>query len=229
MDERHIEVQRTARYHLLGRAAPTVDALWVVCHGYAQLARYFLRSFHPIAGPDRFIVAPEALNRYYFESAPGVHAADARVAATWMTREDRDHEILDYCAYLDALLAMLHAELDDAGSAVRSTVAFGFSQGAQTVSRWVARHGDGIDHVVLWGSGLAHELTPRDLPASTRLTIVTGDADAAFPAAAARRVVEECRNAGRDARMLRHSGGHRVTADALLRLVRTGGASGPGD
>ena len=107
MQEHHLEVRRTARYHTLGESG--AGEVWIVCHGYAQLARYFLRAFAAIDDGSRYIVAPEALNRYYHETAPGVHGPDARIAATWMTREDRDTEISDYIAYLDALAARVAA------------------------------------------------------------------------------------------------------------------------
>jgi predicted esterase len=219
MDERRIEVRRTARYHVLGHAAEATEELWLVCHGYAQLARHFLRSFAAIATPARLIAAPEALNRYYFETSPGVHPPDARVAATWMTREDRVHEIGDYTAYLDALFESLLHEIGRAAAAPPRTIVLGFSQGAQTVSRWAAARGRGIDHLVLWGAGAAAEVEPGLLPASARLSVVAGDADPAFPPAVAQRFVARCRAAGRDARLLRHGGGHRIESEALERLA----------
>ncbi|MBK7947090.1 MAG: hypothetical protein IPJ85_18060 [Flavobacteriales bacterium] len=93
MEERFIQVQRTARYHVLGtlEAAPEI---WIAIHGYGQLARYFLNNFKGLE-EGRCIVAPEGLSRFYLD------AEHARVGATWMTREDRLHEIDDHVAYPD--------------------------------------------------------------------------------------------------------------------------------
>jgi predicted esterase len=212
MQEHHLRVSRTARYYTLGPLHGASE-LWIVCHGYAQLARYFLRAFTPLADGSRLIVAPEALNRYYFETAPGVHGRDARVAATWMTREHRAAEIADYTAYLDALVGSL-------GSRPRRLVALGFSQGAATVSRWVAGGGTSVDEIVLWGSGVAHELEPAPaLFHGARLTIAIGTHDPHVGAERVAREDERLRAAGLDYRLLRYEGGHTIEATALAALL----------
>jgi predicted esterase len=210
MQEHHLEVRRTARYYTLGNSeAPEV---WIACHGYAQLARYFLRPFSAIDDGSRFIVAPEALNLYYSESAPGVHAADARVGATWMTREHRAAEISDYVAYLDALA--------DRVAAGRRIVALGFSQGSATVSRWAVLGRTHIDHVVLWGTGPAHDLQIDAARLNrSRVTLVAGDADQYFDGAAAERASARLLESGVPSDVLRHEGGHRITPEALAKLV----------
>ena len=64
MDEHHIQVSRTARYFTLGTAGPDTRQLWLVCHGYRQLARRFLRGFRGLDEGSRLIVAPEGLSRF---------------------------------------------------------------------------------------------------------------------------------------------------------------------
>ena len=105
MEERFIRVERTARFHVLGDIR-TCRELWVVVHGYGQLGRYFLNNFTGME-EGRCIVAPEGLSRFYLD------AEHSRVGATWMTREDRLHEIEDHIAYLDRLTAK-HKPLKDA-------------------------------------------------------------------------------------------------------------------
>ena len=193
-------------------AASAAEA-WVVCHGYAQLARYFLRSFTPLADGSRQIIAPEALNRYYSEKSPGVHAADARIGATWMTREDRDVEVGDYVAYLDQLAATVLTP----GQRV---IALGFSQGAATVSRWAALGRTRIAELVLWGTGPAHDLAlTADVFRGAAITLVAGDADHYFDRAAAERTAARLRTAGLECDVLGHDGGHRITEPALAALA----------
>jgi predicted esterase len=211
MNERHITVGRTARYCTTG--SDDAPELWIACHGYAQLARYFIRPFAQIAGADRVVVAPEALSRYYFETAPGVHAADARIGATWMTREDREHEIADYVAYLDALAA--HVNAGD-----RRVVALGFSQGAATVSRWAARGNARIDHIVLWGTGPAAEIEPApDMFRGATVTLAAGRSDEFFDVATAERVRSRLSAAGVECDVHAYDGGHRIDAAPLESLV----------
>jgi predicted esterase len=213
--EHHLRVRRTARYYTLGPQDGPVTESWIVCHGYAQLARHFIRSFQPLDDGRRLIVAPEALNRYYHESAPGVHAADARVGATWMTREDRSHEIEDYVAYLDALVGHVS---EGRGGGVRR-VALGFSQGAATVSRWAALGAAPIDHVVLWGAGIAHDLPLHAAVfRGAALTLVAGSRDRYLDDRRVDRERERLHAAGVAHAVLRYDGGHEIVPDALSML-----------
>jgi predicted esterase len=214
--ELHIRTPRTARYYSTAELTAYTRELWIVCHGYAQLARYFIRPFAAISNAQRVVVAPEALSRYYFETAPGVHGPDARVAATWMTREDRDHEILDYIEYLDNLAAHLVRE---AAADVRIT-ALGFSQGAATVSRWAARGSTPLHRVILWGSGLPGELEPApDLLRGADLIVALGTSDEHINEAAVSRQEARLKQGGMQYRMHRYRGAHRVEADALVALL----------
>ncbi|MEJ2217163.1 MAG: hypothetical protein P8099_11165 [Gemmatimonadota bacterium] len=103
MIERHITVSRVARYYTLGPPAIDAAEVWFVLHGYRQLAGRFLRRFEALDDGTRRIVAPEGLSRFYVDDDSGPHGPGSRVGASWMTREDREREIDDYVAYLDAV------------------------------------------------------------------------------------------------------------------------------
>src|SRR5947209_19668799 len=103
--------------------------LWFVLHGYAQRAEDFIKKFLPIANDGMLIIAPEALSRFYAKGFAG------DVAASWMTREDRIHEIEDYIRYLDILYAEVKFRISHP---VQRIVALGFSQGCPALLRWQA-------------------------------------------------------------------------------------------
>jgi len=152
--ENNIAVRRTARFYMLGQPGPVIRDVWFVCHGYGQLAGDFVKEFMPIAADDRLIVAPEALSRFYLTTADGFHGADAPVGATWMTRENRQEEISDYVAYLDAL----YDEVFDAVDRSLTTVTvLGFSQGGATANRWITSGRACADRLIMWGSLLASD------------------------------------------------------------------------
>src|SRR5437773_8113905 len=130
MQKHHLSTPRSARYFTLG-SSEHAGEVWFVCHGYGQLASRFLERFRPIEAERRCIVAPEGLSRFYLTESP----TERRVGASWMTREDRLHEIDDYVRYLDAVYGKVFGSLDRAGVTVH---ALGYSQGASTVSRWAA-------------------------------------------------------------------------------------------
>ena len=216
----HVEVPRTARYWTVG--APDAREVWVVIHGYGQLAEYFVRPFAARAGEARLIVAPEALSRFYLGSGEG-GAHGARVGATWMTREDRLSEIADYVRWLDRALDAATGGCDPSRARLH---VLGFSQGAVTATRWLHdRHARGLPpaaRLVLWGGAVPHDL---DLAADgevlrrTRLTLVVGDDD---PFANPAMVAEQtARLDGADIpyAVVRYPGGHRIDADVLAPVL----------
>ncbi len=167
MEERFIRVQRTARYHVLGDA-DQARALWIVLHGYGQLARYFLSKFEGLE-KALLIVAPEGMNRFYLDE---VHQ---RVGATWMTREDRENEIQDQVGYLDTLVEMMHSERGKLPVHV-----LGFSQGVATACRWSLLGRTEITRLVLWAGGLPPEPSAgqlRERWANIRIDVVLGTRD----------------------------------------------------
>lgn len=210
---------RTARYYLLGDQSPGPGReLWYAVHGYGQLAGRFLRHLEPLADGTRLIVAPEGLSRFYLEHPGRAGSAATRVGATWMTREDRESEIADHVAYLDALHDRILSSLGGPPSSVHL---LGFSQGVATITRWLSLGRVRADHLVLWAGRVPQDILPLgdDHPLRrARIDVVTGDEDEfATPA-----VLEEQRGlfaaAGLEPRMHRHPGGHRLDA-ATLRAI----------
>ena len=164
LSPRHMVVPRTARYYLLGTPSPLVRDVWIVCHGYGQLAARFAEPFQPLVTPSRLIVVPEALSRFYVDTTLP-HTPNSAIGATWMTREDRDAEIADIVTYLDSLYDLAFALLASHGVSRDGTRihALGFSQGAAEVTRWAARGAAMVDHLVLWGSGVPPDVNVRAL------------------------------------------------------------------
>ena len=215
-----LHVRRTARYYTIGPIHGFPRELWVVVHGYGQLARRFMESFAPLDDGTRLVMAPEALSRFYLDPIPERRLqAEPRVGATWMTREDREAEIADYVAYLEQLTWETRRHLAGAGPRI---VVLGFSQGTATVCRWLASSQLRADQLVLWAGGIPPELDVANW--STRLhgaslTLVAGETDEMVPASAVVSEGERLSAAGVAFTLLRHAGGHRIEAEALMRLA----------
>ncbi|HXV85652.1 MAG TPA: hypothetical protein VD793_03080 [Gemmatimonadales bacterium] len=217
MQEHHIQVPRTGRYYVAGHSGPETREAWVVCHGYGQLARLFVRHFEPIAGPHRVVVAPEALSRFYLEDPQGGHA-NARVGATWMTREDRLTDIGDYVAYLDAVA---QAVLEPLPGDPR-VVALGFSQGAATATRWVTQGQVRAQELILWGERLPHDLDVRNSAKALRrlrVTFVLGTEDRQVSTEAVAEHQALLAAHGVAHRLVTYAGGHRLDAETIARLA----------
>ncbi len=199
MEEHHLSVPRTARYHTLGDARKA-KALWIVLHGYGHLARYFLRKFEPLAN-GLFIVAPEGLSRFYLDEALN------RVGATWMTREDRENEIADQITYLDQLIAHCSPMLPEASP----VVVLGFSQGVATASRWAVAGTTRPERLILWGGTLPPEIEAASLSArlaNCSVDIVLGTQDTIVPLAIGAEAAARFREAGVPCVVHQHPGGH---------------------
>jgi len=138
--EKYITGNRPARYFTLGELNEHTEQLWFVCHGYGQLAEYFIKKFQVLDNGKTYIVAPEGLSRFYLEGLSG------RVGATWMTKEDRLNDIKDNVNYLNSLYELITKELKPD---IKITL-LGFSQGGPTVCYWIAYKKVKFDKLVLW-------------------------------------------------------------------------------
>lgn len=229
--EHHLTVARTARYATLGAPGPATRELWIVLHGHGQLAARFLRYFGTLDDGSRWLVAPEALSRYYLDPLADRTHPERRVGATWMTREDRLSEINDHVGYLDALHAHLVRQLPArAGVTLR---VLGFSQGVATACRWIAASAVQPAHLVLWGGLIPADVdlatgAPGRRIAAARLTLVVGRedeyADAAVVAAQAERLARH--DVTFDA--LGFDGGHRMDLETLRAVAALPAHAAPG-
>lgn len=205
MQEHSITVPRTARYFTLGAAERAHD-MWFVCHGYGQLAARFLERFRALESPERCIVAPEALSRFYLSE----HPAERRVGASWMTKEDRLHEIEDYVRYLDAVYAHV-------SPAHKRVTALGFSQGTATVCRWSALGSSRVDRLILWGGEVPPDLDLARLRVPT-VTLVYGTRDEFFTPKVVAANEARLREQGVPYDLIAFEGGHVIDVETLLRL-----------
>ncbi|QQR87293.1 MAG: phospholipase [Flavobacteriales bacterium] len=207
--EQHISVPRTARYYTLG--AEGSREMWLVLHGYGQLARYFLHHFEGLE-EGRLIVAPEGLSRFYLDGSFG------RVGASWMTREDRETEIADQITYLDALAARV------SGKAALPVNVLGFSQGVATACRWAAMGRTRIQRIVVWGGSMPPELgqDPTAHPwRECRFDLVHGKADTVVGADVLERNAALLRSTSVPFTVHEHDGGHTLDRLLLGRLLGT--------
>jgi predicted esterase len=213
-------VRRTARYYTIGPTHGFPRELWIVCHGYGQLARRFLSQFAPIDDGTRLIVAPEALSRFYLDPPSERRGQSApRIGASWMTKEARESEIDDYVAYLDLLAKEMRHHLSGAGPRI---VVLGFSQGTATVCRWLGASELRADHIVLWAGGIPPELDVAEWSNSLHgaaLSLVAGDADEVVTADVVAAEGERLSNAGVAFTLQRYAGKHWIDEQALVALA----------
>lgn len=126
-EEKHYKTQKTARYYLSkphSEINESIKKLIFVIHGYAQLAKDFIQEFEFLNNNETLIIAPEGLSKFY---SKGV------IAASWMTKEDRDNEIDDYLFYLEGIANQILSHLPKKSEEI---IVLGFSQGVHTAARF---------------------------------------------------------------------------------------------
>jgi predicted esterase len=203
-----ISTTKTARYFTLGELTANTKEIWIVLHGYAQLASDFIKPFESIASESRFIIAPEGLNKFYAKGFGG------KPAATWMTSEMREEEIADYVNYLNVLCKTLEVKNHSA-----KFVLLGFSQGVATASRWMHQTTAPIDRFIIYSGEIALELQTPVSPAllNTPLVYVTGTNDRLI--SAEKLVSVKTLMAQLNATLIEFDGGHEIFPDVLQTLA----------
>ena len=147
MRKHSIKIEKTAYYYSIGELNNETNEIWIACHGYGQLAKYFITKFECLEKQNRFIIAPEGLNKFYINGYSG------RIGANWMTKEQRVDEIDDYCLYLEQLTDLIKKQ---AHPKCKIKI-IGFSQGTATVSRWILKTKFKIETLILWGGRIAFD------------------------------------------------------------------------
>ncbi len=140
-----------------------------------------------------------------------------------MTSEDREREIEDYVGYLDTLYDEIFSVVTR--EAVRLWV-LGFSQGAATVARWVARGKVDPDRVVLWAGVLPPELTAEDASVLTRrapLTVVLGRHDDFAKPDLVATQESRLKQLAVSYETIRFDGGHEIVPETLRSLAEIRG------
>lgn len=212
MEHHKLNVSKTAHYYTLGEPGPQIRQIWIVCHGYAQLASDFIRDFTLLDNGSTMVVAPEGLNHFYKKGFTGP------VGANWMTRHCREEEIADNGAYLQALLnryvSLLPADV--------RIVLLGFSQGTATICRWILRYHPHFHDLVMWAG-----MPPEDLDyqghkvylSDKNLFLLYGSNDPFLTPDRFAQLQEMEENSGLDFSESSFNGGHEIPGDALRDLM----------
>ncbi|MEQ8361034.1 MAG: alpha/beta hydrolase [Cytophagales bacterium] len=134
------EFSLKANYYQIGNSK-NPERIWLVCHGYGQLASRFIKKFNPLDQNKNLIIAPEGLSHFYLDGLSG------NVGASWMTKHNRELEIENQFSFLETLMI----SKIKASKAKRISL-LGFSQGGATICRWIAKSEIIFDDLYLWAT-----------------------------------------------------------------------------
>ena len=192
--EHQIETRVHGRYLVQGPASGA--PLLVGFHGYGETADIQLTRMLAIPGTERWLCcAIQALHPFYGKSSA--------IAASWMTRQNRDLAISDNIFYVNAVIDQVIAEYQTS----RTTVVLGFSQGSPMAYR-LANSRAGLSGMVILGGDMADELLGKDLRALPPLLLCRGLSDPYIAAETEERDIAALTQGGARFEKFSFPGGH---------------------
>lgn len=205
-----VNTQVTASYQTLNELTEKTERVWLVFHGYGQLAEFFIPKFKGLDPAQNFIIAPQGLSKYYLDGVYG------RVGASWMTKEDRLTEIANQYAYLDAVLK----SVGDISN--KQLIYFGFSQGTATMGRYAAHAKIPFHQMIIWAGTFPPDTNPEDwkyLTGEEGIHYYTSKEDIYFKEEMISQQNEVLKKAlGREPDLHWYDGGHRVMPEIVASL-----------
>ena len=205
----HLQVSRTARIFSLPSRQQPPSQIWVVLHGYGQLASDFLTAFDLSIFSEDLVVAPEALSRFYTRGGAGP------VGASWMTKEDRETDIQDYLDYLQQVCVELRQQHPNV-----PLILLGFSQGAATAGRLAARFPGIFTRLFIWAGVFPPDLSMDNFSGWPPTLLIRGDADQMLSEAQWQSDLKILKNKGLPVSGLAFSGRHELEEKVLMQLRR---------
>lgn len=151
--EHKITVSRSAHYYTLGEDMNSAQNIWIVFHGYGQLASQVIQKFDHLDLSKHFVIALEGLSKFYWSRITRT------IGASWMTKAHREDEIDDYLRYFDQVLTPFL----DKVTADQKLRTLGFSQGSSTMWRWIANRKPPLYQIINWAGEFPPELDYQSL------------------------------------------------------------------
>ena len=212
-DQHYLEIPVKARYYTHGNLNDTCKHIIIAFHGYGQLASYFIRHFEQL-GPEYFIIVPEGMHRFYLQGMQG------RVGASWMTKEDREVDIENQSAYINALLAQF-------GSPEKLSpklCILGFSQGVATAMRWILFNKIKVNAFIIWAGSMPPDLKAEEVKeafSSITIPIIIGNKDPYFQEEVKEQQKALIERYQLHAKVINYEGEHRLDARIVKDVLKT--------
>lgn len=166
-------------------------------HGYMENAAIQMSRLEAIGGDDWTLMSVQALHRFY-------RGRSEEIAASWMTREDRESAIADNIAYVTAALGLV-------GST--HVVHVGFSQGVAMAFRAGAHSTPPAAGIIAVGGDVPPELLADRSIALPPVFLARGTSDEWYTSAKLEADVSALRARGTDVHPFIFDAGHEWTRE----------------
>ena len=169
-NKHNISFEFSSSYITCNKLTDNTENIWIVFHGYGQLSKYFIRRFDVLDGDKNYIIAPQGLSKFY------VDEDYKNVGASWLTKEDRESDLLNQQKYLIKLMDELKLKIDF--SKIKINL-FGFSQGVSALTRLLMNYNMKVNNIIIWAGWVPDEFfnINKDVLKDTNLFFVVGNKD----------------------------------------------------
>lgn len=212
MENKVLDFRFQAPFYQVGSMTKHTKKVWLIFHGYGQLADDFCNLFSELASDESVLIFPQGLSKFYLKGV------SEKIGSNWMTSNNRELDIENYISYLDQLFDL---ELRPYIANIELNI-FGFSQGGHTASRWIYKSKIPYHKLVLWGSGLANEINQTIVANSFSNgdnLLVLGDRDRFVTEEELQKSIARYKKIGFNYRSLEYHGGHDIYPEILKKLV----------
>lgn len=225
--EKTTTLQISTTYENLGELTEKTENIWLVCHGYGQLAKYFIRRFDILDLEKNYVIAPQGLSKFYIDGNYG------KVGASWLTKENREMDLQNALTYLrfiyeNEVAELLQTPLQIALQNNKNNYnklkinLLGFSQGAAMISRWAVACQIPFDKLVIWGGRFPDEIQKEQLnfvKPSAEIILVIGDKDEFYQQTYIDEETTKLTKLIKTPQLIIFDGTHEVRRDVLQQLI----------
>ncbi len=208
---KHIDFQAVAPYATYGNFSEQTQAIWVVFHGYGQLAQRFIRRFDILNPETHVVIAPQGLSKFYLKGT------FSEVGASWMTKEDREIDIQNQQIYIQSVFQKETQSIDLQHIKINI---LGFSQGVTTACRWALYHQIPFDKLVMWAGGFPHEITEKQiLKPNAEIIALIGDQDSFYDSEMWEKQLQKIETYLKKPQAFIYEGKHEISREILQKIV----------
>lgn len=208
MEKIILDIQFKAPYYKVGAVSESTKTIWIIFHGYGQLASEFKNSFSELISEDHCLIFPQGLSKFYLKGV------DKKIGANWMTSQDRELDITNYIAYINQVFTH---EVKPYLDKVELNI-LGFSQGGHTASRWIYQSKIKYNKFVLWGADLANEIdgiVVKESFSQGKNLLVVGDRDRYIDHDLLQKTKNRFENIDFNYQLVEYKGGHDIYPEVL--------------
>lgn len=216
--EKQISITAQATYETMGDLNARTSTIWLVCHGYGQLAKYFIRRFDVLNPAQHYVIAPQGLSKFYLDTKYD------KVGASWLTKETKEMELQNQLNYIDSVWKTEKEVINQAGLDVNKLKinVLGFSQGCAAACRWVVSRQIAFSNLYVWAGLLPQEILKEDfdfMPDTSQVHFVVGKDDEFRKLLNFASEIQKIKKLLPTAQIVSFDGGHEVKREVLASLI----------